>query len=59
VIEQTGIAPDQLLDQIHGPAGLDLRAQLPETIALSILAECHARLYGGSGQPMKNRTHCS
>lgn len=59
VIEQTGIAPDQLLDQIHGPAGLDLGAQLPETIALSILAECHAKLFGGSGQPMKNRTHCS
>ena len=31
---------------ISGPAGLRLGGELPESIALSILAECHAYLYG-------------
>jgi xanthine/CO dehydrogenase XdhC/CoxF family maturation factor len=35
---------DQL---IHGPAGFDIGAELPESIALSILAEIHTVLYAG------------
>ena len=35
---------------IAGPAGLNLGAELPEGIALSILAECHALLQGAAGQ---------
>lgn len=31
---------------ISGPAGLRLGGELPESIALSILAECHAYFYG-------------
>lgn len=34
---------------ISGPAGLDLGGELPESIALSILAECHACLFNASG----------
>ncbi len=38
--EQLGIE-DQL---IHGPAGFDIGAELPESIALSVMAEIHAAL---------------
>lgn len=34
---------------VHGPAGLDIGAELPEAIALSIMAEIHARLNGRDG----------
>ena len=37
---------------IAGPAGLNLGAELPEGIALSILAECHAVLQGTTGQSL-------
>jgi len=39
---------------IHGPAGLDIGAELPESIALSIIAEIHAALnqrHGGELSP--------
>ncbi|MDV6250549.1 XdhC family protein [Vibrio sp. EA2] len=42
VIAQSGIGLDELSVPLSGPAGLDLGAELPETIALSILAECQA-----------------
>ncbi len=37
---------------IYGPAGLDIGAELPEAIALSILAEIHATLNHRDGQSM-------
>ncbi|MBY6187315.1 XdhC family protein [Marinobacter hydrocarbonoclasticus] len=37
---------------LAGPAGLALGAELPEGIALSILAECHARLFAGDGHSL-------
>jgi xanthine/CO dehydrogenase XdhC/CoxF family maturation factor len=48
---------DRLLDEVnatnihvHGPAGLDIGAELPESIALAIVAEIHAFLNGRNGQ---------
>lgn len=31
---------------LEGPAGFDIGGELPESIALSILSQCHARLHG-------------
>ncbi|UIP28789.1 XdhC family protein [Photobacterium sp. TLY01] len=42
VIELSGIDTGKLPVPLSGPAGLDVGAELPETIALSILAECQA-----------------
>ncbi len=37
---------------ISGPAGLDIGGTLPESIALSILTECHASLFNRNAQSM-------
>ncbi len=46
VLQQAGIAPSELPAPLASPAGLDIGGELPESIALSILAECHAVLEG-------------
>ncbi len=44
---------DQWLEQINGPTGLDLGADTPASIALSILAEIQKSLTGASARPLK------
>ncbi len=39
-------------DRLHGPVGLDIGANSPESIALSALSEIHAVLYRGSGRSL-------
>lgn len=39
---------------VAGPAGLALGGDLPESVALSMLAEAHAVLFGSSGKPLSN-----
>jgi len=48
------IPPDQLA-RLHAPAGLDLGAESPEGIALSMLAEIQATLAGRPGGSLRDR----
>jgi xanthine dehydrogenase accessory factor len=45
--------PEEKLARIHSPIGLELNAETPEEIAVSILAEIIMLRNGGSGKPMK------
>ena len=45
VLEIAGLNDALLRVPLAGPAGLDLGGELPESIALAILAECHACLH--------------
>jgi xanthine dehydrogenase accessory factor len=53
LIEQ-GIAPG-LLDKVRSPIGLELNAETPEEIAVSILAEIIMLRQGGSGKVMSGK----
>jgi len=48
-------APDQFL-KLHGPVGLDIGAETPEEIALSIVAEIQTVLAGRRGGFLRNRS---
>lgn len=50
----SGIAVEAI-DRLHAPIGLDVGAELPEEIAISILAEMIAAKYGHRGTPLKDR----
>lgn len=50
VIEQAGISEHALSCALAGPAGLSIGGELPESIALSILSECHAALHQRRGE---------
>jgi len=53
-LEEQGAAKDAL-DRVHSPMGLELNAETPEEIAVSILAEIIMIRNGGSGQQMRMR----
>ena len=50
VMKSAGLRRSELTVKLSGPAGLYLGGDLPESIALSIVAECHAALHSGNGQ---------
>jgi xanthine dehydrogenase accessory factor len=53
-LEEDGYARD-LLDRVHTPIGLDIGAETPEEIAVSIVAELIMVRRGGTGQQMYYR----
>ena len=53
-IEETGIHPDEAqLNTIYGPVGLEIGAETPEEIALSIIAEIKAVFSGKTGGSLR------
>jgi len=50
-----GVSPEQLAT-IHSPMGLELNAETPEEIAVSVLAEILQLRNGGDGGPMRVRS---
>lgn len=55
-LTEQGLAPEKLA-RVHAPMGLELNAETPEEIAVSILAEITMLRRGGTGQPMKDTLH--
>ena len=53
VLALAGLTEAQLRHPVAGPMGLALGGDLPESIALSVLAECHAVIFGSSAQPLR------
>ena len=47
-----GVVAEKLAS-VHAPMGLELNAETPEEIALSIMAEITMIQRGGTGEPMK------
>ncbi|MBN1303088.1 MAG: XdhC family protein [Anaerolineales bacterium] len=45
---------DEQISRVHSPIGLELQAETPEEIAVSILAEILMLRDGGSGKPLKD-----
>lgn len=48
VLATAGLREQDLRLPVAGPMGLALGGELPESVALSVLAECHAVLFGSS-----------
>jgi xanthine dehydrogenase accessory factor len=47
--------PQEAVERVRTPIGLDIGAETPEEIALSIIAEVIQARRGGSGRPMGER----
>jgi xanthine dehydrogenase accessory factor len=52
--EEAGLSR-RLLDKLYSPVGLDIGAETPQEIAMSIMAEMMAYRSGRSGSPLRNR----
>jgi xanthine dehydrogenase accessory factor len=54
-LKEMGVS-DEKIARVHSPIGLELQAETPEEIAVSIMAEILMLRGGGTGQPMKARS---
>jgi len=54
VIANSSIKVNEQTKMIAGPVGLDIGGDLPENIALSVIAECHAALHQRSAKSISN-----
>jgi xanthine dehydrogenase accessory factor len=52
LIADLGAAGERIAGRLKGPVGLDIGANSPESIALSVLAELHATLRGRNAAPL-------
>lgn len=55
VLSEADLTEDSLPLTLHAPAGIAIGGELPESIALSMLAQAHAVLHGKSGSSLKGR----
>lgn len=56
LLEDAGIENAHFLDTLHTPMGLDIGADGPEQVALSVLAEIQATLNGRRGGSLRERS---
>lgn len=57
VMDEAKLSTDELPSKLANPIGLDLGGELPESIALSILAQAHACIEGTSGKSLGHFTN--
>ena len=46
VFVEAGLVDKDFLPRVDGPAGFDIGGELPESIALSVIAKCHDAIFG-------------
>ena len=51
LLRDSGVSREAL-DRVRTPIGLDIHAETPEEIAVSIIAEIIMTRYGGTGRPL-------
>lgn len=51
---EAGIEPAEI-DRVHSPIGLEIHAETPEEIAISVMAEIILHRRGGTGEPMAHK----
>ena len=52
-LAENGISQEEI-NRVHSPIGIEIQAETPEEIAVSIMAEVLMVRHGGSGDPMKS-----
>lgn len=55
LVSDAGLAPGDLSPALHSPMGLDIGADGPQQVALSVIAEIQASLNGREGGPLRQR----